>query len=189
MYIETDRLIIRELIPTDKDVFVQMAADGTLTDIWGACESYDWMTDWIAEAIELSSYDDPWKDYLAYAIVRKEDGKVIGSVGCSVYLDLKEIGITYFIGSAYRGSGYAAEAVKAYTHSFLDWYKDIPKLIATVRTENSASCKVVEKAGFSLKETKMYKDINDSEEQEYNFYVYDRKKESFCIGENVLRII
>lgn len=176
MYIETERLIIRDLEPADADVFAEMAADGTLSDIWGMCESYSWMEDWNNEAMELSSQDNPWQNYLAYAIVRKTDGKVVGSVGCSVYLDLKEIGITYFLGSSYRKNGYAKEAVKAYTLCFLDRYKDIPRLIATIRTENIASCKTVEGAGYSLNETRMYKDINDSEEQEYNFYSFERRK-------------
>ncbi len=175
MYIETERLIIRDLEPADADLFAEMAADGTLSDIWGQCESYSWMKGWIKEAMELSREDNPWKDYLAYAIVRKTDGKVVGSVGCSVYTDLKEIGITYFVGSPYRKNGYAKEAVKAYTLCFLERYEDIPRLIATIRTENIPSCRTVAGAGYTLNETRLYKDINDHEEQEYHFYSFGRR--------------
>lgn len=94
---------------------------------------------------------------------------MIGSVGCSYYEDLKEIGITYFIGSHYRNNGYAVEAVRAYIDYFFNNY-DTKKMLATVRAENVASCKVVEKAGFTLIEKKMYRDINDEQDELYHFY-------------------
>lgn len=43
-------------------------------------------------------------------------------------------------------------------------------MIATVRDENVPSWKVVEKAGFTLIEKRMYKDINDDKEELYRFY-------------------
>ena len=54
-------------------------------------------------------------DYLAYTIILKDGAAVVGSVGCSYYEDLRETGITYFVGAQYRNNGYAVEAVKAYT--------------------------------------------------------------------------
>lgn len=124
------------------------------------------------EAKELYILDNPHVEYLAYAIVEKRNNQVIGSVGCSAYEDLNEVGITYFIGGKYRRNNYATEAVKVFSQYFLDRYKDVQQLIATIRTANKASCKTVEKAGYHLKQTRMYKDINDTEEQEYNFYFY-----------------
>ena len=46
----------------------------------------------------------------------------------------------------------------------------ISKLIANIRTANQASCKTVERAGYTLIETKMYKDVTDIAEKLYNFY-------------------
>lgn len=43
-------------------------------------------------------------------------------------------------------------------------------MIATIRAENVSSWKVIEKADFLLTEKKMYKDLNDSEEEMYHFY-------------------
>ncbi|MDR2022289.1 MAG: GNAT family N-acetyltransferase [Hungatella sp.] len=74
----------------------------------------------------------------------------IETEGCSAYKDLNEIGITYFIGSTYRRKGYATEAARACADYFLKQYKNISCIIATVRTENNASCKTVEKSGFLL---------------------------------------
>ena len=108
--------------------------------------------------------------------VKTEDAKlfaimaVVGSVGCSYYEDFQEIGITYFIGAQYRNNGYAVEAVRAYTKYFLNHYH-VKRMIATVRDENIASWKVMEKAGFTLIEKRMYKDLNDDNEKLYRFYV------------------
>lgn len=69
--------------------------------------------------------------------------------------------------------GYATEAIILFTKCFLNKY-DVSKLIATIRPDNVASCKAIEKAGYVLKETIMYKDINDTLEQKYNFYFFPK---------------
>ncbi|WP_167956169.1 GNAT family N-acetyltransferase [Anaerosporobacter faecicola] len=174
MHIESENLIIRTLKETDAEEFIDMASDGSLQEIFGKEEEYSWLSGWIGEAIDLTKEDDPWKEYLAYAIVRKEDGRVIGSVGSSVYKDLHEVGITYFIGSAYRGYGYAAEAATVYSTYFMKQYPSITQLIATVRVENIASWKTVEKIGYKRMGMKKYQDVNDEEPNEYFFYTYRR---------------
>lgn len=169
MLIETQRLTIRDLQSGDEVLFAEMAADDSLKEIGFDKDCSSWMTGWMVEATELAIEDDPRKDYLAYTITLKHEDIVVGSVGCSYYEDLKEVGITYFIGAQYRNNGYAVEAVKAYTEYFFDHYK-IPKMIATVRAENVSSWRVVEKAGFVLIEKRMYRDLNDEKEEMYHFY-------------------
>lgn len=169
MHIETRRLAIRDVKTEDEEAFINMAADGSLHDIGFDRDCGSWMTEWIKEAKEFADRNDPRTDYLAYTVILKNENTVIGSVGCSYYEDLREIGITYFIGAQYRNNGYAAEAVKAYAKYFFDHYK-IHKMIATVRAENIASWKVVERAGFVLTEKRMYRDLNDDKEEMYHFY-------------------
>lgn len=169
MLLETRRLLIRDLRRSDGAYFAQMAGDGSLLDIGFDPNAGDWMGNWIEEALALSSADDPRREYLAYTVALKDNGVVIGSVGCSWYEDLCEVGITYFIGAQFRGAGYAAEAVSAYVPYFFRHYEE-DRLIATVREENPASWKVLEKAGFVLKEKRMYQDINDHKPQLYRFY-------------------
>ena len=167
--IVTKRLLIRDLKTEDADSFVQMAADGSLNDIGFDKDCGEWMAEWIEEAKEFALRDDPNSDYLAYGIDLKSDGRIIGSIGCSYYEDLQETGITYFIEEQHRKIGYAAEAVKAYAEFFLRRYK-ASRLIATVREENTASWKTIEKAGFKLTAKRVYKDLNDKEAQMYRFY-------------------
>lgn len=170
MFIETERLIIRSIEPTDEQAYIDMASDGSLQDIFGDCsDCREWMGTWIQEARALDRQNNPAGEYLAYTVTDKQRGIPLGSVGCSYYEDLKQVGITYFIGSAFRGQGYAAEAATAYAQYFFTHY-DIPRLIATVRENNAASWKTVERAGFVLLDTKMYRNINDEQEELYSFY-------------------
>jgi RimJ/RimL family protein N-acetyltransferase len=174
MNLESERLIIRDLILKDASAFINMASDGSLIDIFGDCsECSSWMNDWIKEAIGMYGKNDPYCDYLAYAIVNKKNDQIIGSVGCSAYENIHEIGITYFIDKNHRNYGYATEVIIMFTKYFLNIY-DVTNLIATIRSENAASCKAIEKAGYELRETKMYKDINDTTEQMYNFYFFNK---------------
>lgn len=176
MYIETERLIIRSIKENDESAFAEMVADGSLNeDIFCGYEGdyHDWIKEWIQESMLLDKEDNPRKDYLAYAIADKTTDAPVGSVGCTFFDDTKEIGITYFIGTAFRGQGYAAEAAAAYADFFFAHYDELT-LMANARTRNIASCKTLEKAGFSLLETKLYRDFGDAKEEPYNFYKRNR---------------
>ena len=173
MVIETDRLIIRDVALPDGEAFSNMASDGSLNDIGFDKDCSSWMDDWINEAQNLAQEDNPRKDYLAYVIEDKRTGSPVGSVGCSFYADMGKVGVTYFIGADFRNDGYASEAIKAYVSYFLEHY-DEKEIIATIREDNLPSWKAIEKAGFSLKEKKMYKDINDANVELYRFYSVQR---------------
>ena len=169
MQIETQRLLIRDIETDDARPFAIMAADGTLNDCGFDKDCGSWITKWIIEAKNLAFRDNPYSDYLAYTITLKAGAVIVGSVGCSYYEDLREAGVTYFVGAQYRNNGYAVEAVKAYTEYFLKHY-NAKRIIATVRDENVPSWKVIEKAGYILNTKRMYKDLNDDKEELYRFY-------------------
>ena len=173
MRLETERLIIRSVGRGDEKVFAAMAKDGSLTQIGFDENCSEWIDGWITEAEGLTEKDDPRADYIPCTVELKATGEVIGSVGSTYYEDTDEIGIVYFAGSEYREKGYITEAVKAYLPFFFEHYNE-PKIIATILDSNIASQKVAEKAGFQLLETKMYKDIDDEEEELYRFYVMTR---------------
>ena len=59
MQIQTDRLIIRSLRPSDEGAFVEMASDGSLTEIFGDCSRCrEWMGGWIRESLQLEAEDN-----------------------------------------------------------------------------------------------------------------------------------
>lgn len=170
MILETKRLIIRSIQPTDEKAFIDMASDGSLWEIFGDCsECHKWMEEFISEAIKLEAEDNPYHEYLAYAIEDKNSHVVVGSVGSSYYEDFQEVGVTYFIGAKYRGNGYAAEALQCFVEYLFAGYH-FKKLVATASVNNTASCKTLEKAGFSVIETKMYQDLYDECENMSNIY-------------------
>lgn len=170
MRLETKRLIIRSLQPTDENALIDMAADGSLWEIFGDCsECQKWMGEFIRDAIRLEAEDDPYHEYLAFAIEDKNSHMMVGSVGSSYYEDFEEVGVTYFIGAEYRGNGYAAEALQCLVEYLFARFH-LNRLVATANINNTASCKTLEKAGFSLKETKMYQDLYDECENMSNIY-------------------
>ena len=170
MFLETKRLIIRSIQTSDEKAFIAMASDGSLTEIYGDCSECDqWMGDFIREAIQLETEDNPYHEYLAFAIEDRTSHRVIGSVGSSYYEDFREVGVTYFIGSDYRGNGYAAEALQCFVDYLFAKY-DLKKLVATPNVQNTASCKTLERAGFSVIETKLYQDLYDEREEMRHIY-------------------
>lgn len=180
MYLKTERLLIRSLQLSDEKDFIEMASDGSLTEIFGDCSECDkWMGDFIKEALRLELENNPNKEYLAYAIENKSTHTVVGSVGTSYYEDFQEVGVTYFIGARFRGCGYAAEALRALAEYFLDNYP-LDKLFATARVANKASCKTLEKAGFHLTDVRFYKDLYDEKEELSNFYEIKQRMTGFA---------
>ena len=170
MLLETKRLIVRSILPTDEKAFVNMAADGSLWEIYGDCsECHIWMKEFISEAIRLEAEDNPCQEYLAFAIEDKVKNLVVGSVGSTYYEDFMEVGVSYFIGADHRGNGYAAEALKCFIEYLFAKYH-LKKLVATADPNNIASCKTLEKVGFSLIKTEMYQDMHDESKCMTNFY-------------------
>ena len=174
MRIETERLIIRSIERGDEKVLAEMAKDGSLSELGFDENCSEWIDDWINEAIELSEKDDPRMDYICSIVCLKDYGRVIGSVGNTYYEDTEKVGICYGIGAEYRRQGYASEAVKTYLDYFFEHY-DEDEILATILDENEASYKTAEKAGFTLNDRRMYKDIYDSEERLNRFYSAKRR--------------
>ena len=76
MNLETQRLLVRSIQLSDEKPFIEMASDGSLTEIFGDCsECGKWMGDFIKEAIQLDSENNPDREYLAY-VIRSEERRV-----------------------------------------------------------------------------------------------------------------
>ena len=77
------------------------------------------------------------------------DGKAIGSIGVfrqeNIHFRTAEMG--YYIGEEYWDNGYTTKAVKQ-ACSFMFENTDIIRIFAAPFAHNTASCRVLEKAGF-----------------------------------------
>ena len=85
----------------------------------------------------------------AFAIAAND--KVIGSIGVfrgeNIHSQTAEMG--YYIGESYWGQGFGTSAVKQ-TCQYIFEHTDIIRIFAEPFAHNTASCRVLEKAGFQL---------------------------------------
>ena len=86
---------------------------------------------------------------LAFAI--EADGKLIGSISATrcanIHFRTAELG--YYLGEPYWGKGFATEAVRQIC-DYIYRDTDIIRIFAEPFAYNTASCRVLEKAGFQL---------------------------------------
>ncbi|ANF97315.1 GNAT family N-acetyltransferase [Paenibacillus bovis] len=108
--------------------------------------------------------------YLRLAIFSKKTGELIGwcCTGIKSELPSPNREIVYAISKDYRGKGYATQAVQGMI-MYLFANTNLPLLNAVALTENTASCQVIRKSGFTLQDT------IHIEGEEYHHYVLDRQ--------------
>jgi RimJ/RimL family protein N-acetyltransferase/ubiquinone/menaquinone biosynthesis C-methylase UbiE len=152
--IETKRLVLRNFEASD----AQAAADNSQQPQvahWMAnmvlkdeAAAVGWI-DWINGKCEASS------QMRVFAIERKEDHLCIGLIGFAPKKELhNEIEICYAIADPYQGNGYATEAAKALVWQAFEQV-GLDLLVAIVRSENTASRRVLEKLGFIYVDTQI----------------------------------
>lgn len=101
--------------------------------------------------------------YGYWAVERREDGRMIGQVGFADFKRGIEPGIEnipemgWLFAAAAGGQGYATEAVLAGL-GWADEALDAGETVALIDSANSASIRVAEKTGFSVREEAVYRD-------------------------------
>ncbi|MGG1611452.1 GNAT family N-acetyltransferase [Paenibacillus sp. FSL K6-2441] len=174
----TERLRIRKLTREDFD------------NIYSLCmqsKSNDWPSGWNMSKEEASGFLD-WQinkyerfdvinDMVPFAIELLEDSTFVGHCHVGSIDDLNETEVAYGISKQHRGFGYATEAAVALTKWTLETF-NLSYVVATISDDNSASLKVIEKAGFSNCGKKELKNFT-KERREFNyfrFYNIDKNK-------------
>lgn len=152
MHIETDRLIIRDLIHQDAAQLYKIVwQDGVVRFMrdWSenspSPESFAGYISWHQTQTESTDVYESKR----YAITLRGDNLLIGVVGMGMEETLNEVELAYFIDEEYQGNGYAAEALQA-LFSWCMSVSQLPYMILTIDCANKASCRVAEKAGFQL---------------------------------------
>ena len=171
IYIETERLVVREFTLQDVDELHSICSQPYILK---------WMPDWEITVEERKRWIG-WIQYnypiatknaarIMLAVTLKSGGQLIGMAGIGNKEDVNnEIEIAYFISEEYSNKGYMSEASKAliewaFTNLQLDY------LMAIVEPDNIPSQRVVEKCGFTKIKTKML--INDGDTECKPFYYY-----------------
>jgi RimJ/RimL family protein N-acetyltransferase len=83
-------------------------------------------------------------------LIEKKDGTKVGFIGTHFFAEMLEIGYAFV--PAERSHGYCTEAVKIMV-DYLFLSKNIVRIQAATHSENKASQKVLEKAGFQREGT------------------------------------
>ena len=146
--LETERLILRKWSIDDIDDLVEGLNDIEITK-WHALYSYPFTKEDAKNEIEsiLKKYDNP--DYYNWAIVLKEENKVIGRVGLyDIYDDVAHAG-GIWINRKYQGKGYAKEALIARTEFAFDKL-NLRKIENGFYEGNEASKQLQEKLGYKI---------------------------------------
>ena len=143
--LETERLLLRR--PTVEDAeaaFDAYASDPKITRYltWTAHTSPAQTREYFQQSI------DAWDlrmGHRMWLIERKEDGALVGTIGCTVHFHRVEIG--FALGSRFWGQGYMPEAMKQVcTAAFED--SRITRVQALCDEENTRSSRVMQKVGM-----------------------------------------
>lgn len=141
--LETARLILRRPRPADAECIAGLAHDRAIAENtshiphpYSPAEARRW--------IELARNAGPERQAF---VAELAPGQIIGAGSISLRIDEDHPEIDYWLGSPYRGVGYATEIARAMVdHAFFNLGHET--LGASCRVTNSASRRVLERCGF-----------------------------------------
>lgn len=146
--IQTERLTLRKLLPSDYRDMYEYASQQTVTEylLWSPHLNQD-QTYRYLEAVQTSYKRGEFFDW---AVVITETGKMIGTCGYTSFdVDNRRTEIGYVLNPAYWGNGYASEAVMAVTE-FAFSELGMNRVEAHFIEGNERSLHVMRKCGMAL---------------------------------------
>ena len=144
--IETARLILREWSLADVDRFAEIYSDPEVMKYVGDRRPRTREETYRRKERSLADYRE--HGFGMWAVVRKEDGRIIGRCGLQ-YLDDGEVEIGWLLERSAWGHGYAYEAARACIEYGLEELK-LPRIVAVAMPDNTASVRLMEKLGMRL---------------------------------------
>lgn len=147
--LELDRLILRAFAPEDWPSHNEMLADREAMQYmhfhsWGEEQRRQWVDACIASSLLDQPEDMNW------TIERRTDGQVVGWIGIGASPDpahAYDIDFGYALARQFWGNGYMPEALRGvFAYQFETLH--VPQLQANCRAPNTASARVMEKAGM-----------------------------------------
>ncbi len=145
MYIETPRLIIRDLQPSDVDALVALWTDPDVTAFMGGPREESA----VRRVLEEDARSSPQPEIDLHPVIERVSGEIIGHCG---FTDKEvdgqaEIELIYLLTKACWGKGFATEAAGALkTYAFKEL--GLRRLVSLIDPENVASQQVARKVGM-----------------------------------------
>ena len=141
--IETNRLTLRPMTALDVPSLEEWMPDKSIYTYWGKTPG---KTD-KAPSLMFSKADRSTKS-LHLGIVLNETRKVIGEIWIYLIENDRMAKLAVRIGRSFQGKGYGSEAVCAMI-DFCFEKTELQRIWTDVHTDNIASCKMLEKCGFT----------------------------------------
>ncbi len=149
-----DAVFLRKFVSNDSPKVFQMSLENGMRQ-WIPDQVYAYLQEAESELnVLMQQYESgksPAETPIVFGVCIKESGELIGHAGLSPLNGKVEIG--YAIEDCQQRKGYATEAIKAISSWGLSFYR-LPEILGVVATANTASCRALEKAGFTLSEEK-----------------------------------
>jgi RimJ/RimL family protein N-acetyltransferase len=145
MTIETDRLTLRGFCPDDINRLAEILGDPQVMRYMPGDEP--WPREWAER--ELRNLIEHWDEhgYGRWAVVDREDDRMIGWCGLGFLPELNETEVAYLLDKDYWNRGYATEAARiSLGYGFEE--AGLDRIIALAFPENAASIRVMEKIGM-----------------------------------------
>lgn len=142
--IETDRLLLREIMPEDTDAIYRIFSNDQVTRFYDLVTYTDpsqaeELIDFFDESFELERA-------VRWGITRQEDGALIGTCGYG-WLRIYRGEISYDLHPDYWGQGYMQEALDAIIDFGFSEF-GLNRVEALVMVENAASARLLTRLGF-----------------------------------------
>ncbi|MEO7222696.1 MAG: GNAT family N-acetyltransferase [Devosia sp.] len=147
MRLETDRLIIREWEPRDRDTYAAIVMDPVARRFYFDIPTREQVDAMLDRFIEFYQRDG----FGFLPVERKSDGVFLGDVGLiPIGMPLRgspPVEIGWFLGKQYWGQGYAPEAARAWIdYAFNEL--NLPEVVAWTTVTNLPSQRVMQKLGM-----------------------------------------
>lgn len=146
--IYTERLILRRFNQSDFENYYDILKQEEVTKWLGAGKRKS------KEDVKnmMTTFQNHWdkNNYGVWAVIKKEDNRLIGHCGLKPLEDIQEIELLYAFDPKFWGNGYATESARTIIKVAQDELK-LKRLVAIVYPNNNKSCNVIEKLGFQYK--------------------------------------
>ena len=150
--IETDRLILREILPADKAEMFELDSNAEVHKYLGNTPVKD--IEQVREVIQFIRQQYIHNDIGRFAVIEKSSNKFIGWCGLKLFTETVNnhsnfYDLGYRLIPKYWGKGYATEAAKAWlTHGFEAM--NLKEIYAMTDSRNINSNNVLKKLGFNF---------------------------------------
>lgn len=142
MLIETERLLLRELVMGDLDEFVALHRDPEVVRFVRALDRAQ-----AQERVQANQREWLERGHGMFVVIDRDSGRLIGRVGLKYWPQFGETEAGWLLGRDAWGHGYATEAGRA----CVDWgFAALPVtyLTAMIAPENTRSIRVAQRLGY-----------------------------------------